>query len=68
MSRIHCHIAGRSSKGKAIALSIVNIIGNITMNSLEKQVEDSETILCDSVIVNICHYTFVKLIECAAQV
>lgn len=51
MSRIHCHVAGKSSKGRAIGLSNVNIIGNITMNILGKQVEGSETILYDSVIV-----------------
>lgn len=63
----HCRVARRSSKGRTIRLSIVSIIGNITMNILGKRVEDSETILYDSGIMGICHYTFVRSIECTAQ-
>lgn len=67
MSRIHCHVAGRSSKERAIGFSTVSIIGSIIMNILGKQVEDSETILYGSVVVDICHHMFVKPIECTAH-
>lgn len=67
MSRTHCHVAERSSKGKAIGSSIVKIIGNITMNTSGKRAEGSETILYDSVIMDARHDTFAKPIKCTAQ-